>query len=994
MHSDLTDTPGFRAAGDVIGVNLALIENTGHFNSRGTWVRETGEQLALTAIHEILHSLPADDTIGNDDATMNGPAFDYLGDVVKKQNAIATEMGWTDYIQAGYDTGMIAGSPGETRPALGFGTNYTDGNDIDYARLSDQPSESVVNLIDHSGRTTRDLIVAFTGVDVIKVGEGNDFVYGGEGDDQIFGGSGNDLLHGGDLGVAGAGGLDTADYTTGDNGAAITSGITVLVSASTPQYDSRDVITVQNDGYSGVDRLVSIERITATQYADTFKFNGQFDADLNLKIDAKGTASTAADHLDLSGSSNGYVIVGAPNAGASLQAQSGGGAVTIENFFGNITGSSGSDYITARAGTINGGAGADYLSDMGGAQILNGGDGSDRIEVGAARANGGAGNDWFTGAGIMHDGSTWQGSVIVLESGGGHDLLDPEGSAIIDVGSLSLTDLQLGWEKISVDTETYTIELVGYQEFTATMYEGRLTLMLASGASISIGTLSARHDPGQEAAMEVYETPNPTPWMSVDYNTNVIIRTASGDYTIDDLLDALGLYRDDGYARQPPEGPAVDASVFSAQDDWETAYSGRMPGGEPLMASNGDDDFLGDFLSTAVNFASAVSGVIADLSLSGRQATGGSGNDSFYGVIELIGSSFGDVFTAASTGNGGYLSGEDGDDVLTGGALVDGLFGGLGEDTISGEAGDDYIYGGEGNDVIEGGDGDDRLDGEAGVDTIDGGNGLDMVSYYGEIAGIVANLTTGTVAGDGWTESVTNVEGVEGTEFADTLIGTSGDNRLLGDDGDDTLQGGAGADTLSGGGGADLMEGGAGDDVYGVDDIGDVVSEAGGDGWDTVESEIDYALGADLEALWLLGYDDINGSGNAGDNAITGNDGSNILHGGGGADVLTGGYQDDVFTFTSTGDSLVSARDLITDLSAEGIDDFIDLSGIDADTTALDDQAFSIVSVFSNTAGELVFAYDSVADVTTLFMDVDGDAVADMAIDLAGDQTAFANFML
>lgn len=207
VHSDLTDTPGFRAAGDVIGVNLALIENTGYFNSRGTWVRETGEQRALTAIHEILHSLPADDTIGNDDATMNGPAFDYLGDVVKKQNAIATEMGWTDYIQAGYDTGMIAGSPGETRPALGFGTNYTDGNDIDYARLGDQPSESVVNLIDHSGRTTRDLIVAFTGVDVIKVGEGNDFVYGGEGDDQIFGGSGNDLLHGGDLGVAGAGGV-------------------------------------------------------------------------------------------------------------------------------------------------------------------------------------------------------------------------------------------------------------------------------------------------------------------------------------------------------------------------------------------------------------------------------------------------------------------------------------------------------------------------------------------------------------------------------------------------------------------------------------------------------------------------------------------------------------------------------------------------------------------------------------------------------------------
>ena len=976
-----------------IAIDVSAVENLHYFTTDGTLLKDRPE---LTFMHELSHGFgsedpyPVNQTV-SDNLLNTDTITTTTGTAVDFQNIVAAELGHSELTQVSYYSTVLNGTTKFS--ALSVGVSYTESNVIDIARI---PLASGNAVLDTStrGDGSVDLLIGLAGDDILASGVGNDYLYGGAGNDTLIGGAGSDLLFGGVFDKPAVVDIDTVDYSQLSTNVMATTGITLNADfASTTQYSGQRVIQV-SDGTGGSDRLVSIERITATQYADTFKFNGQFDADLNLKIDAKGTTVTAADHLDLSGSSNGYVIVGAPNAGASLQAQSGGGAVTIENFFGNITGSSGSDYITAGAGTINGGSGADYLSNMGGALILNGGDGSDRIEVGAARANGGAGNDWFTGTGIMHDGSTWQGSVIVLESGGGHDLLDPEGSAIIDIGSLSLTDLQLGWEKILVSQDTYILPLDEATEITTSQYEGRLTLMLASGASITIGTLSANHDPGQEITMAHFNQTDPTPWSFEQYSTNVIIRTSSGDYSFDALLEALGLYRDDGLARQAPDGPAVDASFFSAQEDWETAYSGRTPAGDPLLASEGDDTFLGDFLATAVNFLSAVSGVTVNLGLSGAQATGGSGTDTFYGIVELIGSSFDDVLTAASIGNGGYLSGEDGDDILTGGTLVDGLFGGLGEDTISGEAGDDYIYGGEGNDVIEGGDGDDRLYGESGLDTIDGGDGSDLVSYYGEIAGIVANLTTGTVAGDGWSESVTNVEGVEGTEFDDTLIGTSGDNRLLGDYGDDTLQGGAGNDTLDGGAGVDLMEGGTGDDVYGVDDIGDVVSEAGGDGWDTVESEIDHALGTDLEALWLLGYDDINGYGNAGDNTITGNHGSNILHGGGGADILTGGYQDDVFAFTSIGDSLVSARDIITDLSADGIDDFIDLSGIDADITALDDQAFSIVSVFSNTAGELMFAYDSVADVTTLFMDVDGDAVADMAIDLAGDQTAFVNFML
>src|SRR6185295_14138652 len=95
-----------------------------------------------------------------------------------------------------------------------------------------------------------------------------------------------------------------------------------------------------------------------------------------------------------------------------------------------------------------------------------------------------------------------------------------------------------------------------------------------------------------------------------------------------------------------------------------------------------------------------------------------------------------------------------------------------------------------------------------------------------------------------------------------------------------TLLGNAGANLLDGGLGADTMAGAAGDDTYVVDEVGDVVSEAAGEGTDTVRSFIDYALGDEIENLVLGGTADLQGAGNALANTLLGNAGANTLDGG------------------------------------------------------------------------------------------------------------------
>jgi Ca2+-binding RTX toxin-like protein len=162
----------------------------------------------------------------------------------------------------------------------------------------------------------------------------------------------------------------------------------------------------------------------------------------------------------------------------------------------------------------------------------------------------------------------------------------------------------------------------------------------------------------------------------------------------------------------------------------------------------------------------------------------GVGNDKFVNLKQMAGS----VDLGA------------GDDVYDGAA-------GTVTGPIRGGAGNDRLTAGAGNQQMFGGDGDDSLDGGAGNDALDGGAGLDTVSYATAGAGVTVSLaTTGPQAtGGAGSDSLTAIENLSGSGYADILTGNGSANRLAG---------GAGGDRLAGGGGADRLEGGAGGDVF------------------------------------------------------------------------------------------------------------------------------------------------------------------------------------
>ncbi|NTU42829.1 MAG: calcium-binding protein [Nitrospirales bacterium] len=286
-------------------------------------------------------------------------------------------------------------------------------------------------------------------------------------------------------------------------------------------------------------------------------------------------------------------------------------------------------------------------------------------------------------------------------------------------------------------------------------------------------------------------------------------------------------------------------------------------------------------------------------------------------------------------------------------ASVATIDGGAGNDTLNGNSGADIINGYAGNDLMYGYGGNDTLNGGTGADSMLGGTGND--TYYVDNAGdvVTENAAEGTdLVFSSITYALTaNVENLTLTGTANRNgTGNGLNNIITGNSGVNTLSGGAGNDILSGDAGADTMLGGAEDDYYVVDNTGDVITEAAGEGRDSVISSLSYTLGANVENL-TLNAAAVNGTGNVLDNIITGNSLDNSLDGGAGNDVLTGLGGNDTLKGGSGNDALFGKSGNDTLIGGAGDDILHGGDGSDIFVFLTADSSMDVMTDFTTGAG-------------------------------------------
>ena len=832
------------------------------------------------------------------------------------------------------------------------------------------------------GTSGDDNLTGGSGDDLIDGKAGNDNINGGAGNDTLLGDTGNDYFHG-------DGGNDSIDGGPGEDWIfhdGITGGITVdLAANSVTGAAGNDTVTgVESVGGTNSDDSITGDGSNNTLQGrggnDTMDGAGGFDtADYyhatgpvtvslatNTAIGADGndllsnfesvTGSFYNDSLTGNGSNNNFTGLGGNDTidggGGfdSVQYWDASAAVTVNLSAGTATGASGNDVLvsienvggSSSGDAITGDANNNNLRGEGGNDTLLGGAGSDSF-------NGGAGNDSIDGGTItdrvnyvdlnsIEYTNATIGISINLQAGTAQDGLG---------GTDTLANINF------VTGSFHNDSIVGSTEAIFEQFEGRTGNDTIDGGAINAANLF-----------------NANRVSYVNSSSAVTVNLASGTAIGGDGNDTL---LNINYVRGSNHADSLIGSDVTAYSE---TFEGR--GGNDTIDGKGGIDWL--------RLDGSTTGAVVNL-VTGTSQDGQGGTDTLISIENVRGFDYND-----------HITGDGGSNELRGGNGNDTLLGGAGEDTLVGNAGNDSLDGGshdlavgmdwvvysgatgpvnvnlstglatgaEGNDTLTGlesvtagasndvlvGNADTNfLRGNGGNDTLDGGDGFDLVDYRDASAAVTVNLATNTSTGADGNDVLSNFEGIRGSMYGDNLTGDGNDNGLRGEQGDDTLNGGAG------------------------NDYADYRAATGAVTVSLLSNTSTGAEGNDT----LISIENIRGSFTYGDTLI-GNAVANVIEGRGGDDTLTGGAGGDTFVFRGAGGTLHTM--------AEGIDTITDFASGDKIYIGASLAALAVTAgTGAAVTGNRVQA-QTVAGVTTLYIDTNNVAGTDVQIKLTGSYLA------
>ncbi len=758
---------------------------------------------------------------------------------------------WIENAIGGSGNDTITGNIGNNYLIGGLGADALDGLDgFDVASYRTATSGVVADLANSANNTGEAAGDTYANIEALEGSSHADTLTGNNQNNYLTGGGGGDTLNGG-------GGFDHADYRAAL--AAITVNLANMAA---------------NTGDAAGDTYNSIEVVDGSSFDDTITGDGN-------------------DNVLLGWGGN-DVISG---AGGNDRLHGGDGGDTLNGGTGNddLRGDAGDD-------TLNGDDGNDYLMGGAGADALNGGNGTDHADYrdaaggltidlsNTANNTGDAAGDTYNSIEVI-DGSNFADTIIgdgndnVLLGWGGNDVISGAGGNDRLHGGDGGDTLNGGTGNDDLRGDAGNDTLNGD--------DGNDYLMGGAGADALNGGNGTDHADYRSSSsgltVDLSNTANNTGDAAGDtYNSIEVIDgsnyadTLTGDGTDNVLLGWGGIDQISGGGGNDRlhggdggdtlnGGAGNDDLRGDAGDDTLTGGGDNdiLRGGIGNDILNGDDgnDYLrggagGDTLNGGngtdhADYRSSSSRLTVDLSNTANN-TGDAAGDTYNSIEVIDGSNYADTLTGDGTDN--VLLGWGGNDVISGAGGNDRLHGGDGGDTLNGGTGNDDLRGDAGDDTLNGDDGNDYLMGGAGADALNGGNGTDHADYRDAAGGLTIDLSnTANNTGDAAGDTYNSIEVIDGSNFADTIIGDGNDNVLLGWGGNDVISGAGGNDRLHGGDGGDTLNGGTGND--------------------------------DLR-------------GDAGNDTLNGDDGNDYLMGGAGADALNGGNGTDHADYRSSSSGL------------------------------------------------------------------------------------------